>query len=89
MNDATSDDDEMFAEETLIQAIENQLEAGEPAATQATLNKLTLVGYERGEVLKLMALVLAREIRQMLEQDRPFDIEEYETQLRNLPELAE
>ena len=89
MNDATSDDDEMFAEETLIQAIENQLEAGEPAATQATLNKLTLVGYERGEILKLMALVLAREIRQMLEQDRPFDIEEYETQLRNLPELAE
>ena len=89
MNDAPSDDDETFAEETLIQAIENQLEAGEPAAAQATLNKLTLVGYERDEILKLMALVLAREIRQMLEQDRPFDIEGYETQLRNLPDLAE
>ena len=60
-----------------------------PAAAQATLNKLTLVGYERDEILKLMALVLAREIRQMLEQDRPFDIEGYETQLRNLPDLAE
>ncbi|QGZ29593.1 hypothetical protein GQA94_05730 [Stutzerimonas stutzeri] len=89
MNDATSDDDESFAEETLIQAIENQLDAGEPAAAQATLNKLTLVGYEREEILRLMALVLAREIRQMLEQDRPFDVESYETQLRNLPELAE
>ena len=89
MNDATSDDDETFAEETLIQAIENQLEAGDPAATQATLNKLTLVGYERDEVLKLMAFVLAREIRLMLEQDRPFDIDGYETQLRNLPDLAE
>lgn len=89
MNDATSDDDENFAEETLIQAIENQLDAGEPAAAQATLNKLTLVGYEREEILRLMALVLAREIRQMLEQDRPFDVESYETQLRNLPELAE
>jgi hypothetical protein len=89
MNDAPSDDDETFAEETLIQAIENQLEAGEPAATQATLNKLTLVGYERDEILKLMALVLAREIRLMLEQDRPFDIYGYESQLRNLPDLAE
>lgn len=89
MNDATSDDDETFAEETLIQAIENQLEAGEPAAAQATLNKLTLVGYERDEILKLMAHVLAREIRQMLEQDRAFDMEGYETQLRNLPELAD
>ena len=89
MNDAPSDDDETFAEETLIQAIKNQLEAGEPAATQATLNKLTLVGYERDEILKLMALVLAREIRLMLEQDRPFDIYGYESQLRNLPDLAE
>ena len=89
MTDATSDDDETFAEETLIQAIENQLEPGDPAAAQATLNKLTLVGYERDEILKLMALVLAGEIRQMLEQDRPFDIEGYEAQLRNLPDLAE
>jgi hypothetical protein len=89
MNDATSDEDESFAEETLIQAIENQLEAGEPAATQATLNKLTLVGYERDEILKMMALVLAHEIRQMLGEDRAFDTESYETLLRHLPDLPE
>ena len=89
MNNVTSEEDETFAEETLIQAIENQLEAGEPAAAQATLNKLTLVGYERDEIVKLMALVLAREIRQMLAEDRAFDIDGYETQLRNLPDLAE
>jgi hypothetical protein len=89
MNDAPSDDDEAFAEETLIKAIENQLEAGEPAAAQATLNKLTLVGYERDEILKMMALVLASEIRHMLEQDRAFDTAKYETQLRNLPDLPD
>jgi len=83
------DDEEAFAEETLIQAIENQLEVGDPPATQATLNKLTLVGYERDEILKMMALVLADEIRQMLEQDRPFDAVRYETLLRNLPDLPE
>nr|WP_217477432.1 hypothetical protein [Stutzerimonas stutzeri] len=89
MNDTISEDDETFAEETLIQAIENQLEAGDPAAAQATLNKLTLVGYERDEIVKLMALVLAEEIRQMLEEDRPFDSERYEAMLRNLPELPQ
>jgi hypothetical protein len=90
MNASTSgDEDETFAEETLIQAIENQLEAGEPAAAQATLNKLTLVGYEREETLKLMALALAYEIRLMLEEDRAFDATHYEQLLRNLPELPE
>ncbi len=85
----SNDEDEAFAEETLIQAIENQLEAGEPAATQATLNKLTLVGYERDECLQMMALVLAHEIRAMLSEDRPFDGAAYEAMLRQLPELPE
>ena len=85
----TSDKDEAFAEEALLQAIENQLESGEPAATQATLNKLTLVGYERDECLQMMALVLAHEIRAMLRDDRPFDGAAYETMLRKLPELPE
>ena len=85
----SNDEDEAFAEETLIQAIENQLEAGEPAATQATLNKLTLVGYERDECLQMMALVLAHEIRAMLSEDRPFDGAAYEAMLRKLPELPD
>ena len=83
------DDEEAFAEETLIQAIENQLEAGDPPAAQAALNKLTLVGHEREESIKLMALALAYEIRQMLDEDRPFDAEGYETLLRGLPDLPE
>jgi hypothetical protein len=53
------DSEERFAEATLIQAVENQLEAGEPAFVQAVLNKLLLVGYEREEILQLMARVLA------------------------------
>ena len=84
-----NEEDETFAESHLIQAIENQIEAGEPAATQATLNKLTLVGYERDECLQMMAVVLAHEIRSMLAADRPFDANAYEVMLRKLPELPE
>ncbi|MCQ4270364.1 hypothetical protein NA655_04970 [Pseudomonas kuykendallii] len=82
-------DDEAFAEARLIEAIENQLEAGEPAAAQATFNKLTLVGYEREDILALMAQVLAQEIRTMLRDDRGFDMDWYEQALRALPELPE
>ncbi|WP_017939725.1 hypothetical protein [Zestomonas thermotolerans] len=81
------DEDEAFAEATLLEAIENQLAAGEPAAVQATLNKLTLVGYPRDEALRLIALVLAHEIDAMLREDRPFDLAGYERLLRALPEL--
>lgn len=82
-------DDEAFTETALIQAIENQIEAGEPPAAQATLNKLTLVGYPREESLQLMALVLAHEIQAMLSDDRPFDQAWYEQALRALPALPD
>ena len=86
----TSDtDDEDFAHEQLLAAIENQLEDNDPPAAQATLNKLTLVGYEREDSLHLMALVLADEIQHMLAEDRPFDGARYEANLRLLPDLPE
>ena len=80
-------DDEEFAESTLTQAIENQIESDNPPAAKATFNKLTLVGYEREDILNLMAHVLAVEIDAMLEEDRPFNTDWYETALRALPEL--
>uniref|UniRef100_UPI0013CFF8F2 hypothetical protein n=2 Tax=Pseudomonas TaxID=286 RepID=UPI0013CFF8F2 len=80
-------DEEEFAASTLIEAIENQIEADNPPAAKAMLNKLTLVGYERDDILEMMAHVLAIEIDALLEQDRPFDTEWYEAALRALPEL--
>lgn len=80
-------DEEEFVESTLIEAIENQIESGNPPAAKAIVNKLTLVGYEREEILNLMAHVLAHEIDAMLDDDRPFDTQWYETALRALPEL--
>lgn len=88
MNEPTApDDEESFAESTLTQAIENQIDSDNPPAAKATFNKLTLVGYEREDILNLMAHVLAIEIDAMLDEDRPFDTQWYETALRALPEL--
>nr|WP_294973677.1 hypothetical protein [uncultured Pseudomonas sp.] len=81
------DGEESFAEETLIQAIENQIDSESPPAARAVFNKLTLVGYEREDALHLMALVLAHEIEAMLAEDRAFNGEWYEQALRALPIL--
>jgi len=80
-------DDEEFAENTLVEAIENQIASDNPPAAKATFNKLTLLGYEREEILSLMAHVLAVEIDAILEEDRAFDTQWYEAALRALPEL--
>ncbi|TNF85357.1 hypothetical protein FGE05_01800 [Pseudomonas sp. ICMP22404] len=80
-------DEEEFVESTLIEAIENQIESGNPPAAKATFNKLTLVNYEREDILNLMAHVLAFEIDAMLDEDRPFNTQWYEDALRKLPEL--
>ena len=80
-------DEEEFAETTLIEASENQIESENPPAAKATFNKLTLVGYEREDILQMMAHVLAIEIDALLEDDRAFNTEWYETALRALPEL--
>ena len=87
MSEQNEIDEEEFAETTLIQAIENQIEDDTPPAAKATFNKLSLVGYEREEILELMAHVLAVEIDAILEEDRPFNNEWYETALRTLPTL--
>ncbi|TDV64451.1 hypothetical protein [Pseudomonas sp. LP_7_YM] len=87
MSDHIDNDEEEFAESTLIQAIENQIESDNPPAAKATFNKLTLVGYERDDILEMMAHVLAVEIDGILQDDRPFNTEWYEKALRALPEM--
>ncbi|MFT6429502.1 MAG: hypothetical protein ACJAXR_000649 [Halopseudomonas sp.] len=81
--------DEIFARERLVEALENQLAVDQPPAAQATLNKLTLVGYSREDSIELMAQVLAHSIGVMLDRDTAFDMSAYEQALRNLPELPE
>lgn len=81
--------DEQQVEQELLQAIENQLSAQQPPAAQAVLNKLTLVGHTREEIVQMMAQVLAWQINVMLAADRPFDMAAYEGALRALPQLPE
>ena len=83
------DAEEEFVGARLLEAIENQLDAQQPPAVQAVLNKLTLVGYPREEIVSMMAQVLAWQINEMLKADQAFDMAAYEGALRALPELPD
>lgn len=83
-----ADDDDEVVRQQLTGAIENQLQANDPPFVQAVLNKLTLVGIEREEIINMMAYVLAIEIGQCIDQNRSFDADNYEKMLRALPDLS-
>ena len=83
------DAEDQLVEDELIEAIENQLSAQQPAVTQAVLNKLTLVGHTREEAVQMMAQVLAWQVSEMLKTDCPFDMAVYERALRALPQMPE
>ena len=89
MTDINTEEDQDFVDNTLIEAIQNQIDNETPPATKATFNKLTLIGWEREDILEIMSQVLAVEIDAMLEADRPFDTVWYEAALRALPTLPE
>lgn len=87
--DEDDEADQQLVEEELMQAIENQLSAQQPAAAQAAFNKLTLVGHTREEIVQMMSQVLAWQISAMLQSDSPFDMDAYERALRALPQLPD
>ena len=78
-----------LVESQLLEAIENQLAAQQPVFVQAVMNKLTLVGHTRDEIVQMMAQVLAWQINDMLEADHAFDLLAYERALRALPQLPD
>jgi hypothetical protein len=80
----TESDDEAFAEATLSEAIENQLRDGKPLAAKFTLERLLGAGHDRAEAIAMMAEVLGREVRALLDADRPFDMDAYVAALRAL-----
>ncbi len=86
MDDDTEDE---LVESQLLEAIENQLQEQQPPFVQSVMNKLTLVGHTRDEIVHMMAQVLAWQISDMLEADHAFDLLAYERALRALPQLPD
>ena len=69
---------------TIHQTVENQLAAKDPPVVHETLERLMRSGLSRHEAIHAIGSVLSVEIWEILKEERPFDEERYERELRQL-----
>ncbi len=69
--------------------VANQLLAGDPPAMWATAQRLLAAGYERHEVLHMLASVVSGEVFAALRDHEPHQVERMRAALDALPESWE
>ena len=76
------------AREALLGVVEKQLAEGTPKEVGGTLIRLCFLGYARDEAIRLIAVALTIDMREMMLQSRTYDEARYIAKLNALPELA-
>lgn len=71
------DAEDEFALARLVEAVENQIADGRPREAGLVMMALLSAGETRQDALAQMAEVLAAQIADAMENDRPFDINAY------------
>jgi hypothetical protein len=74
---------------TLHEAVANQLWDDNPPEAWRTAQRLLAMGYDRHEVLHMLATVVSDQLWEALQEHRLFDREGYDAALRKLPESWE
>ena len=69
-----------------LEVVENQLEAGDPPETKATLERLMSEGISKEDAKLYIAEAVCVEIWTTIKNQKPFDLERYIRNLRNLPD---
>jgi len=82
-----SEPDRRLAREALFEAIENQMNAGNPPATKETFDRLRAAGHSRKQTMKFLACVLLCELNEMIRDNRTYDEMSYVNRLKMLPQL--
>ena len=73
--------------ELLRQTVRDQIKANEPREVAATYRRLIAAGYDTVDAIELITAVLAAEMYDIMNEQRPFDEARYNANLRRLPEL--
>lgn len=81
------DEDAELARAAILEAVETQIEEGEPRETSETLERLVAEGYPREEAIRLIGCVLASEMFEIMQQEREYDRARYVQALSRLPHL--
>lgn len=70
----------------IMDALDNQLESGDPPETRQTYDRLLGNGIDEKETRRLIACVIAVEIFDIMKEQKPFDQERFVKRLAGLPD---
>lgn len=65
--------------------VANQIIDGEPPVTWATAQRMLDAGLDRGDVMRQLVTVMLVVVRSLVQEERPFEDDEYESMLAALP----
>lgn len=71
----------------IIQVVDNQIEANDPAETKQTLDRLVAEGYSQLEAKELIGNVVVAEVFDVMTAGEPFNLGRYVSALNKLPEM--
>lgn len=72
---------------SIIEVVDNQLQANDPPETHQTLDRLISEGYSKKEAKDLIGYVVASEIFDVLKNQEPFNLTRFVNALNKLPEI--
>ncbi len=69
--------DDKTVRDAFLETVMQQLESGDPPATQAAYDRLIAEGHPRNHALQLIAAALRAETNRMFSEKTPFDNDRY------------
>lgn len=82
-------DSRRILRQQFLVVVNKQLEDNEPPETRQTLERLQAEGYTEEEAKDLISVCVASEIFNVVNENRPYDSEQYRACLASLPDLPE
>ena len=71
--------------EEMKEVVRRQISSHDPPETKQTYDRLIKQGIAKDEVIRLLAVVLAAEIFDIMKENEPFNLERYIRRLDKLP----
>ena len=82
-----SNEDPTKAGETMLEVVDNQIDANDPPLVKETFNRLRKLGISRKESKKYIACALSVEIFDVVRNSNEIDYDRYFENLKKLPEM--
>ncbi len=76
-----------YLKSSILEVVENQLQANDPPETKQTFNRLISEGYSENEAKELIACIVSSEMFDILKKQEPFNHGRFVKALNELPKL--